>query len=84
MRQEAETFAVSLDEIDLTDLLFDFAVPQQPIPESDDDWRIEKRHRVRKTDGVTVTYWNFRARKSIKVDGKRVVPYRKGGNREQR
>ena len=77
--QEVANFAVSLDEIDTSDLadqLFNFAVT--PIPEGDEDWRIEKRERARK-DGATVTYWNFRARKSIKVDGKRKVPYRKGG-----
>lgn len=60
----------------------DFAVPKgepaKRTAKSEGDWRIEKRHRKNK-NGEWATYWNYRSRKPQTIDGKRVVPYRKGG-----
>lgn len=44
------------------------------------EWRIERRYRRRK-DGAMVMYWNYRARKIRHQDGRRIVPYRKGGKK---
>ncbi len=53
---------------------FDFAVP-----EGDSEWRVEKRYNTKK-DGQGVVYWNYRARVGFTDEnGKRVVPYKKGG-----
>lgn len=46
----------------------------------DAEWRREFRKRYRKTDGVMIVYWNLRARKITRVDGKRKIEYRKGGS----
>lgn len=69
--QNQARFAV-LDDLEPLEAFADFAV------QADSRWRIERRYRKRK-DGAIVMYWNYRARKIERTDGRRIVPYRKGG-----
>lgn len=69
MEAEVEFFAGDDNDDD-----FDFAVP-----EGDSEWRVEKRYYTKK-DGQNMVYWNYRARVGfVDANGKRIVPYKKGG-----
>lgn len=44
-------------------------------------WRLETRTYTKK-DGTVMLYFNYRRRKSyVNPDGKRIIPYRRGGKR---
>lgn len=46
-----------------------------------DEWRIERRYRLRK-DGAKIMYWNYRRRKiSHDENGNRRIEYLQGGSR---